>query len=219
MIRFEQEPTVVLHRRPYKENAYLLEILTLNYGRLRAVARIKKQKTYRLTGDYAPFSVLKIAGQCKTELATIYSSELQETFTPQASYLLNSFYINELLLHLLPYHHATPEIFQIYLSTIQQCSAAKIRYFEYRLIEFLEIIPVVETTGDYYQIGMSQGIMQFIAATGGYSHELVMALLSKQFPYNHPQLKQLLQEIIQRYSQYKPSTRSTAVALKQLLMS
>lgn len=219
MIRFEKEPTVVLHRRLYKENCYLLEIFTLSYGRLRAVAHIKKQKAYRLTGNYAPFSIFMILGQYKTELATIYSSEWQQDLTPQPQYLLNSFYINELLMRLLPYNLPVPEIFQIYLSTIQQCGTVQIRYFEYRLIDFLGLMPCMDTvtSGSYYRIKAHQGTLQFTTAAGGYHHKLVKALLNKQLPLKHPQLKALLQEIICLHSQHHPHTHATAVALKKLL--
>jgi len=83
MIPLEQEPAFALHRKPYKENNYLIDIFSLNFGLFRASARIQQKKTHRKTNNYAPFLLLQISGQRKGELASLWQAEVQYDFTPR----------------------------------------------------------------------------------------------------------------------------------------
>ena len=44
----DSEPGVILHTRPYKEHSLLVELYTLNYGRVSAVARVSKKAVLTL---------------------------------------------------------------------------------------------------------------------------------------------------------------------------
>ena len=42
-VSLDGEPGVILHTRPYKENSLLVELYTLNYGRISAVTKLSKR--------------------------------------------------------------------------------------------------------------------------------------------------------------------------------
>lgn len=60
-LSIDSEPGVILHTRPYQENSLLVELYTLNYGRISAVARISKKVSSRARGIYQPYALLKLS--------------------------------------------------------------------------------------------------------------------------------------------------------------
>ncbi len=50
MLSLDGEPGFILHTRPYKEHSLLVELFTLNYGRLSAVARLSNKVASRSSG-------------------------------------------------------------------------------------------------------------------------------------------------------------------------
>ena len=65
----------VLHSRPYKETSALVDLLTLDEGRLRGVLRGARGK---LGSVARPFSVLDIELRGRSELKPSAASNLQE---------------------------------------------------------------------------------------------------------------------------------------------
>ena len=129
MIPLEQEPAFALHRKPYKENKYLIYIFSLNFGLFRASARIQQKKTHRKTNNYAPFLLLQISGQRKGELASLWQADVQYDFTPRPARLLHAHYLNEILLGLLPPDDPAPTVFHQYLLALQRVDALALRQF------------------------------------------------------------------------------------------
>ena len=60
MLSLDGEPGFILHTRPYKEHSLLVELFTLNYGRLSAVARLSNKVASRSAGIYQPLIPLKM---------------------------------------------------------------------------------------------------------------------------------------------------------------
>jgi len=52
----ELEAAFVLHRRPYRETSLILDFLTLNHGRLSAVARAGRSRGNRWQAELQPFN-------------------------------------------------------------------------------------------------------------------------------------------------------------------
>lgn len=218
MIHIEQAPAFVLHRRPYKENHYLIDVFSAHYGCFRASVRIPQQRAYRQTDVYAPFRLLTVSGQRKGELAHLWQAEIQGSFmSPVGQSLLNAHYLNELLLGLLPPDDPAPHLFYQYAQALQFPDAAALRRFEYALLMHLGLLPELQGHADYYYLDSSGDTAVLCAAVRGYRREVLQELLQGAPDWSHPDVRYLLQQLVHLYSQRRANTRKTTVALKRLL--
>ena len=217
MIPLEQEPAFALHRKPYKENNYLIDIFSLNLGLFRASARIQQKKTHRKTNNYAPFLLLQISGQRKGELASLWQAEVQYDFTPHPARLLHAHYLNEILLGLLPPDDPAPTVFHQYLLALQRVDAPALRQFEYTLLTHLGLLPEVAHYAEFYRLDFNDDIAILRPDSRGYNGQNLERLLHHDPDWQNPETRQLLQSLIHFYSQRRADTKRTAVALRQLL--
>ena len=217
MIPLEQEPAFALHRKPYKENNYLIDIFSLNFGLFRASARIQQKKTHRKTRNYAPFLLLQISGQRKGELASLWQAEVQYDFTPRPARLLHAHYLNEILLGLLPPDDPAPTVFHQYLLALQRVDASALRQVEYTLLTHLGLLPEVAHYAEFYRLDFTEEIAVLQPDSRGYSSQNIERLLHHDPDWQNPETRQLLQSLIHFYSQRRADTKRTAVALRQLL--
>ena len=206
MIPLEQEPAFALHRKPYKENNYLIDIFSLNFGLFRASARIQQKKTHRKTNNYAPFLLLQISGQRKGELASLWQAEVQ-----------HAHYLNEILLGLLPPDDPVPTVFHQYLLALQRVDAPALRQFEYTLLTHLGLLPEVAHYAEFYRLDFNDDIAILRPDSRGYNGQNLERLLHHDPDWQNPETRQLLQSLIHFYSQRRADTKRTAVALRQLL--
>lgn len=140
----------VLHRYPYRESSYVLELFTARQGRLGAVARGGRRPR-------SPFATLEagrplwVDWRGRGELVTLTRAEEQPALVrplpPLAS--MSLFYLNELVLRLLPRWDAHPETFAVYEATVQSLPlepepAWLLRRFERRLLEGAGLAPSLE---------------------------------------------------------------------------
>lgn len=217
MLQLDREPAFILKRFPYKENQYLLDLFTLNHGKLRAIARITKSKTHRETETLAPFRELRISGQQKNELANLWQSETINIYHINGKDWLSASYLNELLL-LYAAPEADSQLYQLYQRSLQQLDHTHLRQIEWHLICELGLIPERDTSAPYYQIHKQNGWLLLQAAKQGFSHELIYALETNELPLQHPQLKTYLQALLQQHNNTLRS-KQTAHTLMQLIRS
>lgn len=218
MLSFEQEPAYILHRTPYQEHRYLLELLTLNHGRMRGVARITQHKTHRQTGQFAPFRLLHITGTQKHELATFHASEVITTHAPHPEEALNLWYMHELCRQWLPLNTACASVFTVYQSALHSPDAAHLRLMEYTLIHHLDLLPEIPPPAAYYQIHQSALGLHFVPSDSGFAHQLVHQLYQapSQELLTNPALKALCQSILRPSSQTLVKLKTAAKKLQQL---
>ena len=101
--RQEFIPAYVIHTRPYRDTSVLVDFFTETPGRLTAVARGVRQAKSRTRGLLNPFSRVLISLQGKGELKLLTTVESDSCFfSLQGAHLYSGFYINELLMRLLP---------------------------------------------------------------------------------------------------------------------
>ena len=219
MIQIEQEPAFILHRSPYKENHYLIDVFSAHCGRFRACVRIPRQRTHRQTNAYAPFHLLLVSGQRKGELASLWRAEMQGCFCPPAGQLaLNAYYLNEILLGLLPLDDPVPQLFYQYAKALQTLDTAALRCFEYALLAYTGLLPDMQGDSAFYSLDMEGGGNAVLRpATRGYRREALQALLRGKPDWEDPDARHLLQRLVHMHSQRRANTRKTAVALRQLL--
>lgn len=139
-MRVEDQPAYVLHLRPYRDTSALVDLLTPDYGRLSVVVRgVRKSKSPKRQ-LLNPFHGLLISFQGDGELKLLTQFESnQRFFNLQAAHLYSGFYINELIVRLLPEMDAHNDLFSLYETSIhalhqQEDIEPILRRFEFRLL-------------------------------------------------------------------------------------
>lgn len=105
----------VLHRRPYREDSALVDIFTLEQGRTRVVAHGLNRKRRPLAPLLQPFQLLMLSWRAKGELGSLRHVELEHSaISLKGEALFASYYLNELLLRILPADTPEPTLFDHY---------------------------------------------------------------------------------------------------------
>lgn len=124
----------VLHQRAYRENSKLVNFLSFEAGRIDGVARQNISTLYQPT-------LLFATG--KSALKTFAKAEAAgSAITMVGDALFAGFYLNELLVRLLPHQEALPDVVRAYADALQALSEkqsliATLRRFELVLLEQL----------------------------------------------------------------------------------
>lgn len=133
----------ILHRKPYRNTSLLLEIFSQERGRLGLVARGAAAPKSRLKGLLQPFVPLLLSWTGAGELATLTAAEDTGPPAPLApNRVLAGFYVNELLVRLLPRLDPLPGLFAAYETLLAELGTAPgeeppLRRFEKQLLEEL----------------------------------------------------------------------------------
>lgn len=139
-LRREDQPGFVLHTYAYRETSLIVEAFTANYGRVAMVARGAKRPRSELRGVLQGFQPLLFAWSGQQELKTLIKAEWCGGMPlPGGSALLCGFYLNELLLKLLPREDAHPALYDSYEAALADLAgggeqASVLRRFEVRLL-------------------------------------------------------------------------------------
>lgn len=141
--RIHGEPAFLLHHRPFRDTSRILDIVSLNFGRLALVARGSRSAKSRLQGILRPFLPLRLSWVIRSDLGTLTGAEMDGApLSLRGDALLSGYYANELLLKLLHRHDPQPEIFTVYRRTIENLAssadvAMPLRLFEMELLRLL----------------------------------------------------------------------------------
>jgi DNA repair protein RecO (recombination protein O) len=152
--RADHEPGYVLHTYPYKETSLIVEAFTRRHGRVALLARGARRPRSALRGVLLAFHPLRLGWSGSAELATLVTAEwgggLQPAFRPLAGRaLMCGFYLNELILRLLPREDPHEALFDAYGDALARLSAgdalpAVLRSFEKRLLAELGYAPLFD---------------------------------------------------------------------------
>ncbi len=114
----------VLHTLAWRETSLIIEVFTRDYGRLGMVARGARRPRSALRGLLQPFQPLELRWSGKAELRNLISAEWKGGLAPPTGdALMAGFYLNELLVRLLPREDAHPQLFDTYAQTLMALSA------------------------------------------------------------------------------------------------
>lgn len=217
---FDHTEAYILRRHPYRENHYLLDVLSKAHGRFRATARLAKQKTHRLTELLSPFHCLSITGEYKPPLSSLRESHiLVPNALPPAS-LMSANYLNELIIIHLPADFPDEIIYAAYQKAIHSPTPQAIRSLEYTVLCQLYQIPEIVQCNHYYRIEQDAYGLRFSGhAKSGYPADLIDALLAGEDISAHSLSKHLLQTLLALHQQATTKTRTTTQALHKLLSS
>jgi DNA repair protein RecO (recombination protein O) len=148
--RAEQEPGFVLHTYAYKETSLVVEAFTRGHGRLALLARGARRPRSAMRGLLLAFHPLRLSWSVSTELGTLVSVEWLGGLSSLSGLgLMCGFYLNELLLRLLPRDDPHERLFDVYADSLSrlavgQQQAAVLRGFERRLLTEVGYAPLLE---------------------------------------------------------------------------
>jgi DNA repair protein RecO (recombination protein O) len=138
--RHDDEPAFVLHTYAYRETSVIVEALTATYGRVALVARGVRRPRSELRGVLQAFQPLTLSWSGGGELKTLIKADWCGGLPlVGGSALLCGFYLNELLLKLLPREDPHPQLYRAYDATLARLAAGAeqapvLRQFELKLL-------------------------------------------------------------------------------------
>ena len=139
--RQDNQPVYVLHTYPFKETSLVVELFTRDFGRVAAVAKGARRPRSAMRGMLQSFQPLLGAWSGKAELKNLHSLEWGEgLLLLQGEALICGFYLNELLLRLLPREDEHTALFDFYGETLRVLArgsdlAPTLRRFELKMLQ------------------------------------------------------------------------------------
>jgi len=143
----ENQPAYILHRRLYRESSYLLDVFTLNHGRVSIVAKGATRGKKNRSALLQVFQPLLIDWSGRSSLKTLINVEAPDKpFNLASRFLYCGYYLNELILKLSPEMESNPELFVCYGDTLPRLTRhshieAVLRHFEFQLLVLLGLAP------------------------------------------------------------------------------
>jgi DNA repair protein RecO (recombination protein O) len=154
-VRVDAQPAFVLHAQAYRETSLLVEAFTSDHGRIGLVARgVRGERGQPLRVLLQPLQPLRIRWSGRGDLMRVEAAEAAGApIGLQGASLLSAFYLNELLLRLLPRGEAMPTLFWRYAQCLESLASAalcgwELRRFERDLLAELGYALVLETDAD-----------------------------------------------------------------------
>lgn len=138
--RIEQEPAFVLHTYPYKETSLIVEAFSRRQGRTALLAKGARRPRSALRGVLHAFQPLRLSWAGSGELNTLVGAEWEGGMPFLSGFgLMCGFYLNELILRLLPRDDAHETLFDAYSECLGRLgrgepTAGVLRGFEKRLL-------------------------------------------------------------------------------------
>ncbi|MFN3629992.1 MAG: DNA repair protein RecO [Casimicrobiaceae bacterium] len=117
--RSPPERGYVLHSYPYKETSLIVDVFTVDHGRMAMVAKGAKRPGSALRGALLSLQPLEVAWSGRGEVRTLVQAQWrpgQAWLTGRA--LMCGMYLNELLLKLLPREDPHPRLFEAYAAAL-----------------------------------------------------------------------------------------------------
>jgi DNA repair protein RecO (recombination protein O) len=141
--RVDRAAAFVLHGYPYSETSLLVELFTRQYGRLPLIAKGARRPGSSLRSVLVAFQPLTTSWSGRGEVRTLVRSEWQggQPLLKREA-LLCGFYLNELLLRLLPREDPHEALFDHYRAALARLATEReqapiLRGFERRLLQEL----------------------------------------------------------------------------------
>lgn len=146
LARVTDQPGFVLHHYPYKETSLLIDVLCRDYGRITLVAKGAKRPHSALRSVLQTFQPLLLAWTGKTALRTLTAAQWVGGMPPlEKKRLLCAWYVNELVIKLIPHHESHPTFFDHYVSTLTHLAhttslSTVLRQFEVGLLKAMGVL-------------------------------------------------------------------------------
>lgn len=144
--KVDGQPAFVLHTYPFRETSLIVEVFSRDFGRMALLARGARRPRAAIRGLLMAFQPLEVAWAGKGEVLTLMKAEWQGGQPLLAGEaLFCGYYLNELLMHLLPREDAHERLFSRYADMLGKLAAdpagkvreADLRSFEKALLQEL----------------------------------------------------------------------------------
>jgi DNA repair protein RecO (recombination protein O) len=144
--KVDGQPAYVLHSYPFRETSLIVEVFSRDFGRMALLARGARRPRAAIRGLLMAFQPLEIGWAGKGEVLTLMKAEWQGGQPLLAGEaLFCGYYLNELLMHLLPREDAHEHLFSRYTEMLARLAAdpsgkvreADLRSFEKALLQEL----------------------------------------------------------------------------------
>jgi DNA repair protein RecO (recombination protein O) len=140
----------VLHSYPFRETSLIIEAFTRDHGRVGLVAKGARRPKSALRGILLQFQPMLLSWSGRRELHTLVRAEWQGGYTPlRGQALICGFYLNELVLRLLPRSDPHDGLFSVYEHALAELAGgetqeAALRKFELGLLRELGYAVVLD---------------------------------------------------------------------------
>jgi DNA repair protein RecO (recombination protein O) len=148
--RADHQAGYVLHTYPYKESSLIVEAFTRAFGRVALLARGARRPRSAMRGMLLSFHPLRLGWSSSAEMGTLIAAEWAGALQPLAGRgLMCGFYLNELVLRLVPRDDPHEALFDAYGEALGGLSlgvaqSVVLRTFEKRLLAELGYAPLLE---------------------------------------------------------------------------
>ncbi|MES2547251.1 MAG: DNA repair protein RecO [Pseudomonadota bacterium] len=245
--KHDNQPVYVLHTYPFKETSLVVELFSQQFGRLAVVAKGARRPHSAMRGMLQSFQMLSGAWSGKNELKTLHSLDWNAGLTLlKGEALMCGFYMNELLLRLLPREDAHESLFAYYDATLKTLAseqslmdnqypaggkslAITLRRFELKLLQEMGYaVPLVTDENDaaiiadkVYRYEAEYGACDLNATKNGVQLSGITLLNMANDDYTDSQTqnqsKQLMRYLLAHYLGDKPlHTRQLLIDLQAL---
>lgn len=235
--RIDGEPAFVLHSRPWRETSLIVDVLSRHHGRIGLIARGARRQTSSLKTRLIPFQPLALSWFGKSQLRTLHAAEWQGGgLMLRGHALMCGFYLNELLLRLLPEDDAHAGLFDLYAGTLTALNEQNdvepvLRRFELDLLSELGYAQPLGHLADGAALdpsrrysyalgdGANHGVIALRREEAGYSGKTLLDLASGDLSDSTTLLegKILMRALLAHYLGEKPlATRQLLIHLQQL---
>jgi DNA repair protein RecO (recombination protein O) len=137
--KVDGQPAYVLHSYPFRETSLIVEVFSRDFGRMALLARGARRPRAAIRGLLMAFQPIEIGWAGKGEVLTLMKAEWQggqPLLSGEA--LFCGYYLNELLMHLLPREDAHERLFASYADMLRRLAvdpAGKVREADLRCFE------------------------------------------------------------------------------------
>ena len=233
--RVDGQPAFVLHSYPFRETSLIVEVFSRDFGRVALMARGARRPRSALRGLLLAFQPLELSWAGKGEVQTLMKAEWQggqPLLSGKA--LFFAYYLNELLLQLLPREDAHERLFAVYAKTLRRFSRslneADLRCFERAFLQELGYGLTLESdtqgapidAAAYYVYQIEMGPVKLArpgnsALSVGGKTLIDLARDDLSDPRSLQEAKQLMRALIAHYSDGKGlDTRRIFMELQEL---
>ena len=219
--KVDGQPAYVLHTYPFRETSLIVEVFARDFGRMALLARGARRPRAAIRGLLMAFQPLEIGWAGKGEVLTLMKAEWQGGQPLLAGEaLFCGYYLNELLMHLLPREDAHERLFACYAEMLVRLGAdpggkvreADLRSFEKALLQELGYGLTLNHDSDgkaivaaaHYTYRMEQGPVRLEhaeAAAQVVSGKTLLDLEAEDFadPRSRSEAKQLMRTLMAYY--------------------
>ncbi|MEC5388249.1 DNA repair protein RecO [Uliginosibacterium sp. H3] len=170
--RIDDTHGFVLHTYPWRETSLIVETFTREHGRLPLMAKGARRPGSAVRGVLMAFQPLAVSWTGKSEVKTLTGAYwLGGQALLCGIGLLCGYYLNELLLRLLPREDPHPVLFDRYAATIRALAegaptAPLLRSFELALLQELGYGLTLDVLADTGEVVQPDGRYWFVAERG-----------------------------------------------------